>query len=426
VSTLDSSSAAGASAAALASPGCHRISWDSLSTCSAAAPVPGMPLPSRRSPRGGSVDAALDATRLFDTLRPAIYSVGVRRRMEILDALARDGAAVAEARFTVLELHAPGGALSTASLEFLPSDACDVFSRAEMHPASPAGAASASYDRTACFRLAGADSCHHGVTVAGARPSVRCRALQLVVEVVEVPAAFGEDEEDEEESAVGGYSGMGGRHRFRRIKAAEWVFLDGRPGREDDCEELERRDEILSDDWEDEIALHMSDGPRASGTARHLICGASMLCTTLDVADGVFEFPVRYHAPRRRRSGAGSGGSGGGGGGGSRLPAAAQLAVLGHAAQNAYNPGVWMEGATEDGGEANGMEVEEYQGGSSASASVDGSEGMEELQRFVQVDCSTGARMLFNLSGGVERGTKPCVPERNVFETAPVWLHREV
>lgn len=389
MSTLGNSAAGGGGGGA--SPG-RRLSWDSLSTVSGAGLL-------------GSGEGGVDAARAFDALQRTICSArGVLRRLEILDALARDQdgfVAVAEVRFRVLELHAPCGGLSEASLEFLPSDACDIVPRSEMHPACPSGVAAAGFERTACFRLAGAESCLGSVEVGGARPSARCRALEIVVEVVEVPAGFGE----EDEGGAAAACGIGGRFRFRQIRA-EWVELDGRAGREDDCEQLEPQNEILNDEWEDPIYNNMGGTvSRESRTARHLMTGAAMVYSTIDVADDVFHFPVRFHAPRRRR--------GGGAGLGAAPPATPGAAW--------YCAGEWMdESATEDGG-GDAMDFERAESG--GGAGDDG--GVEELERVVQIDCSVGARMFFSITGGIECGTKPCAPERNIFPSAPVWLTRE-
>lgn len=389
----------GSSRSRMPSPA-HRLSSDTMSLVSAGS------LPMRRGHDGSSSAGEFDTARLFESLWRTIFQAhGVARRMAILDALrTSNDKVVAEARFTVLELHAPGGRLSEASLEFLPSDACDIVPRSGMHPARPNGVASASFERKACFRLAGADSCLGSVEVSGAPPSSRCRALQIVVGVVEVPPAFG-DEDDEAESAS---CGLGGRHRFRDI-SAKWVDLDGRPGREDECEELPPETEILNDDWEDPIYNNMAgcvSVTRAGGTARHMMNGAAMVCSVVDVADKVFQFPVRFRAPRR-----------------SQRQAARRRTVEPFTCRQAheYCAGEWMEeGTAEDCGD--GMDI--VDDGRPAPASEAGNTAMEEVLGTVQLDCSVGARMFFNLAGGEETGPKPSSAEKNIFQSAPAWNTR--
>lgn len=375
-----------------------RLSLDSLSSVSAGS------LPRRRAHDSTWSIGEFDTARLFDSLWPTMYPAhGVKWRREILDALTASSENVAaEARFTVLELHAPGGRLSKASVEFLPNDPCDIVPRSAMHPACPTGVESASYERTACFRLAGADSCLDSVEVPGARPSSRCRALQIVVGVVEVPPAFGDDD-DAADSAL---CGLGGRHRFRGIRA-EWVDLDGSPGREDECVELDPENEILNDDWEDRIYDSMAgcvSVARAGGTARHMMNGAAMVCSIVDVADDVFQFPVRFRVPQRLQR-----------------QAVRRRTEEAFQSTQKYCAGEWMEEeATEDC--ADGMDV--VDDGRSASVTDVGSCKMEEVVGVVQLDCSVGARMFFNLAGGDETGPKQTSAERNIFQSAPAWTTR--
>lgn len=378
----------------------QRVSMDSLSSVSAGV------LSMRRAHDRTSSVGEFDTALLFDSRWSSMsHAHGVAWRMKILESLSGSSErVVAEARFTVLELHAPSGILSEASLEFLPSDACDIVPRSTMHPACPTGVASASYERTACFRLAGADCCLDSVEISGARPSSRCRALQIVVGVVEVPSAFADDDDVEESASCG----LGGRHRFRNIRA-EWVDLDGRPGREDECVEYDAESEILNDDWEDPIYNSMAgcaSVARGGGTARHMMNGAAMVCSIIDVADNLFQFPVRFSAPRRRQRPVGR-------------HRAGDAFKRRHSQE--YCAGEWMEeGTTEDCGD--GMDI--VDDGRSASGADAGGTEMEDIRGIVQLDCSVGARMFFNLAGGPESGTKAISPEKNIFRHAPAWTTR--